>query len=101
MLLCRDEDHDIGLAAICWKVSVTVQQSETTLKLFLLPAESFEAVPRSAASAADELSTTCRFLAFDRHFNLVLADTEEYRKLPPKKGRSEAEVSSCSLRQGL
>jgi len=32
-----------------------------------------------------------RFLAFDRHFNLVLADTEEYRKLPPKKGKSEAE----------
>lgn len=34
----------------------------------------------------------CRFLAFDRHFNLVLADAEEYRKLPPKKGKSEAEV---------
>ena len=38
----------------------------------------------------------CRFLAFDRHFNLVLADTEEYRKLPPKKGKSEAEVTQKS-----
>lgn len=33
-------------------------------------------------------------MAFDRHFNLVLADAEEYRKLPAKKGKSEAEVGS-------
>ena len=39
----------------------------------------------------------CRFLAFDRHFNLVLADAEEYRKLPPKKGKTEAEVSRYIL----
>lgn len=40
-----------------------------------------------------------RFMAFDRHMNLVLGDAEEYRKLPPKKGRSEDEVrvfQSCS-----
>jgi small nuclear ribonucleoprotein B and B' len=27
-----------------------------------------------------------RFMAFDRHLNLVLGDAEEYRLLPPKKG---------------
>lgn len=40
-------------------------------------------------------------MAFDRHMNLVLGDAEEYRKLPPKKGRSEDEVSCrcwvCSI----
>ncbi len=35
-----------------------------------------------------------RFMAFDRHMNLVLGDAEEYRKLPPKKGKSEDEVPS-------
>ena len=31
-------------------------------------------------------------MAFDRHMNLVLGDAEEFRKLPPKKGRTEEEV---------
>lgn len=35
-------------------------------------------------------------MAFDRHMNLVLGDAEEYRKLPPKKGRSEDEVSTTA-----
>lgn len=34
-----------------------------------------------------------RFMAFDRHMNLVLGDAEEFRKLPPKKG--QAEVREC------
>ncbi|WIA31636.1 hypothetical protein OEZ86_002518 [Tetradesmus obliquus] len=32
-----------------------------------------------------------RFMAYDRHMNLVLGDSEEFRKLPPKKGKSEDE----------
>ncbi|KAG1680747.1 hypothetical protein FOA52_008080 [Chlamydomonas sp. UWO 241] len=32
-----------------------------------------------------------RFMAFDRHLNLVLGDAEEFRHLPPKKGRTEEE----------
>ena len=35
-----------------------------------------------------------RFMAFDRHLNLVLADSEEFRRLPPKKGKSADEVRS-------
>jgi small nuclear ribonucleoprotein B and B' len=31
-----------------------------------------------------------RFMAFDRHLNLVLGDAEEYRLLPPKKGSGGA-----------
>ena len=30
-----------------------------------------------------------RFMAFDRHMNLCVADAEEHRKLPPKKGVDE------------
>jgi small nuclear ribonucleoprotein (snRNP)-like protein len=32
-----------------------------------------------------------RFMAFDRHMNIVLGDAEEFRRLPPKKGVSEAD----------
>jgi len=42
------------------------------------------------------LSCPCRFMAYDRHMNLVLGDAEEFRKLPPKKGSKE-EVRWCNI----
>lgn len=55
------------------------------------------ALPRDVLQRTTSLLTAClrtalRFMAFDRHMNLVLGDAEEYRTLPPKKGRSEEDV---------
>lgn len=40
-------------------------------------------------------------MAFDRHMNLVLGDSEEYRKVPPRKGGEEVgtmhEVWPCGM----
>ncbi|KAK2078332.1 hypothetical protein QBZ16_004201 [Prototheca wickerhamii] len=41
---------------------------------------------RMRVTLNDKRQIVGRFMAFDRHMNLVLGDAEEYRKLPPKKG---------------
>ncbi len=51
---------------------------------------------RSTLSVAIGASA-CRFMAFDRHMNLVLGDSEEFRKLPPKKGQEEVRCCGCQL----
>jgi small nuclear ribonucleoprotein (snRNP)-like protein len=42
---------------------------------------------RMRITISDTRQLVGTFLAFDRHMNLVLADTEEYRKIKPKKGK--------------
>jgi small nuclear ribonucleoprotein B and B' len=46
---------------------------------------------RMRVTIVDGRQIVGRFMAFDRHMNLVLSDAEEFRKLPPKKGLSEEE----------
>lgn len=46
---------------------------------------------RMRVTIVDGRQIVGRFMAFDRHMNLVLGDSEEYRKLPPKKGKTEEE----------
>ncbi|EFN54138.1 hypothetical protein CHLNCDRAFT_135527 [Chlorella variabilis] len=44
---------------------------------------------RMRVTVVDGRQIVGRFMAFDRHMNLVLGDAEEFRKLPPKKGVAE------------
>lgn len=49
--------------------------------------------PNACIESGKQHTFYYRFMAFDRHMNLVLGDSEEFRKLPPKKGKSDDEVS--------
>ncbi len=40
----------------------------------------------------------CRFMAFDRHMNLVLGDSEEFRRVPAKKGQEEVRGVAAAKR---
>ncbi|EEH52206.1 uncharacterized protein MICPUCDRAFT_53542 [Micromonas pusilla CCMP1545] len=46
---------------------------------------------RMRVTIVDGRQIVGRFMAFDRHMNIVLGDAEEFRKLPPKKGLTEEE----------
>lgn len=41
---------------------------------------------RMRVTVTDGRQIVGRFMAFDRHMNVVLGDAEEFRQLPPKKG---------------
>ena len=47
---------------------------------------------RMRVTVVDGRQIVGRFMAYDKHMNLVLGDAEEFRKLPPKKGKGEEEV---------
>eukprot|EP00271_Cylindrocystis_brebissonii_P009118 TRINITY_DN23773_c0_g1_i1.p1 TRINITY_DN23773_c0_g1~~TRINITY_DN23773_c0_g1_i1.p1 ORF type:complete len:296 (-),score=44.08 TRINITY_DN23773_c0_g1_i1:307-1194(-) len=44
---------------------------------------------RMRVTITDGRQLVGKFMAFDRHMNLVLGDCEEFRRLPPKKGTKE------------
>lgn len=46
---------------------------------------------RMRVTVVDGRQIVGRFMAYDKHMNLVLGDAEEFRKLPPKKGKGGEE----------
>ena len=44
---------------------------------------------RMRVTVTDGRQLVGKFMAFDKHMNLVLGETEEFRKLPPPKGSAE------------
>ena len=46
---------------------------------------------RMRVTVTDGRQIVGRFMAFDKHMNVVLGDAEEYRQLPPKKGVPDEE----------
>ena len=78
-LICRHASNNPGWKADCWQVH---------LYLCCWPL----LLPSACIEKWGTMYICCRFMAFDRHMNLVLGDSEEFRKLPPKKGKSDDEV---------
>ncbi|XP_030493611.2 uncharacterized protein LOC115709604 isoform X2 [Cannabis sativa] len=56
---------------------------------------------RMRVSIQDGRQLVGKFMAFDRHMNLVLGDCEEFRKLPPAKGKKTNEEREDRRTLGL
>jgi small nuclear ribonucleoprotein (snRNP)-like protein len=56
---------------------------------------------RMRVTLQDGRAIVGRFMAFDRHMNLVLSDCEEWRMAPPKKVRPPHSSPVVSPRSGL
>eukprot|EP00823_Brevimastigomonas_motovehiculus_P005898 TRINITY_DN457_c0_g1_i1.p1 TRINITY_DN457_c0_g1~~TRINITY_DN457_c0_g1_i1.p1 ORF type:complete len:233 (-),score=61.32 TRINITY_DN457_c0_g1_i1:132-830(-) len=52
---------------------------------------------RMKVTISDTRTLVGTYLAFDRHMNMVLADTEEYRKIKTKKGEEKEEKRALGL----
>ncbi|KAK7259612.1 hypothetical protein RIF29_25222 [Crotalaria pallida] len=50
---------------------------------------------RMHVTIQDDHQLVGKFMAFNCHMNLVLDDCEEFRKLPPAKGKNPVEGGCC------